>query len=130
MKLPQHIADIALNADGKALATFGEDGINVVPVSSIRIVEGNIWLVNYFMGKTLANILRNPIGALVCWKGYEGYQIRATIAYHTEGSAFSKAVQWIKQTLPERVVRGLLVLEPTAIFDISASRERAGVQIH
>lgn len=129
MKLPKQIADIVLNADGKALATTYKNDINVVPVSSIKIVEGKIWLINYFMNKTLQNLTNNPHVALACWKGLEGYQIQADVAYLTDGDAFTEARQWIAKILPGRIVKGLLVLDPTEIFDISASKERAGVQV-
>lgn len=129
MKLPQKVAEILLKADGKALATSYKDNINVVPVSSIKIVDDKIWLINYFMGKTLQNIIQNPCASLACWKGLEGYQIKASVTYVTDGGDFAKAKEWIAGILPERVVKGLLILEPTEIFDVSASKERAGARL-
>ena len=79
MQLPQHIAEAILSAENKALATEGAHGINVVPVSTLRIVDGKIWLMNYFLGKTLENILMRPHVALACWKGLEGYQIKGAV---------------------------------------------------
>jgi uncharacterized protein len=127
--LPQQVADVLLNADAKALATFSNSDINVVPVSSLKIVDGKIWLINYFLDKTLHNIIENPHASLACWKGFVGYQIKVAVTYLTEGKAFETAKAWIAEILPERTVKGLIVLEPTAIFDISASKERAGVQM-
>lgn len=129
MKLPTQVSDMVLTADSKALATTHNNIVNVVPVSSIKIVDDKIWLINYFMNKTLENITHNPHVALVCWKGLSGYQIKATVSYTTEGNAFNEAVQWIAEILPERTVTGLLILEPTEVFDISAAKERAGVQM-
>lgn len=118
-----------MNADGKALATLYKDSVNVVPVSSIKIVNDKIWLINYFMDKTLRNIIRNPHVSLACWKGLEGYQIQADVAYLIDGDAFTEAKQWVAKILPERIVKGLLILEPTEIFDVSASKERAGTMM-
>lgn len=129
MKLPEQIIDIVLNADGKALATYYKDCVNVIPVSSIKIVEDKIWLINYFLDKTLQNIINNPRASLVCWKGLEGYQIKTRVTYVTGGDAFAEAKQWIAKILPERVVKGLLILEPTEVFDVSASKERAGARV-
>lgn len=129
MGLPQNIIDILLNADGKALATTSDAGINVVPVSTIKIVDGKIWLINYFLGKTLENINRNSSVALACWKGLEGYQIKGKIEYVTYGRDFEQAREWIAEILPERFVKGLLIITPTAVYDVSAAVERAGKQI-
>lgn len=129
MKLSQKVIDIVLNADGKALATHYKDSVNVVPVSSIKIVEDRIWLINYFFAKTLQNIIGNPHASLACWKELEGYQIKAKVTYVTDGDAFNEAKRWIADILPERIVKGLLILEPTEVFDVSASKERAGVRV-
>jgi uncharacterized pyridoxamine 5'-phosphate oxidase family protein len=66
--MEKHIEEFILSAEAKALATYSNDNLNVVPVSSIKIMEGKIWLINYFMDKTLSNILENKSVALVCWR--------------------------------------------------------------
>jgi hypothetical protein len=49
MKLSNTCEALVLQAEGKALATYGKElGINVVPVSSVKVVDGEIVLVNYF----------------------------------------------------------------------------------
>lgn len=111
-----------MSSDSKALATYGTN-INVVPVSSIKVVDGKIWLINYFLDKTLTNILQNPTVSLVCWKKMMGYQIKGTVEYKTDGEDFDTAVIWIKEILPERIVKGLLVLTPTEIHDISPTKD-------
>ena len=65
--MEKHIEEFILQADSKALATHGTKGINVIPVSSLKIIDGDIWLINYFMDKTLENILENKEVSLVCW---------------------------------------------------------------
>ncbi len=127
MKIPEQCIDILLQADGKALATYSpEAGLHVVPVSSIKVVGDTIVLVNYFFGQTLKNLEENPHVSLAAWKGLEGYQIKATAEYKTEGEIFVDVVAWIKETIPSRVVKGVLLLTPTKITDVSADASRAG----
>jgi predicted pyridoxine 5'-phosphate oxidase superfamily flavin-nucleotide-binding protein len=127
MDLPREVAEMLLRADGKALATFFENEVNVVPVSSVRVEDGKIWLINYFLNKTLRNITRNPRGALAFWKGFEGYQVKGTLSYYTEGEAFDTAKRWIAGILPDRIVKGLIILDPEAVFHIAPSKAGATV---
>lgn len=129
MILTENIKKILLNADGKALATFSKDNLNVVPVSSVKVVEDKIWLINYFFNKTIQNIKNNSHVALAFWKGFEGYQIKGEVTYVTEGSMFEEAKTWIAGILPERVVKGLLIVTPDEIFDVSASKDKAGKKV-
>lgn len=120
--MDEQVAQFILNADSKALATYGTQGINVVPVSSIKIVGETIWLVNYFMDKTIINITGQKSVSLVCWKGMAGYQIKGDVDYYSEGLQFDEVVAWIKTILPDRIVKGLLVLTPTEIYDIAPAK--------
>lgn len=122
MEINEITKSFLLNAKSKALATYGPNGINVVPVSSIKIVENEIWLINYFMDKTLQNIKENPEISLVCWLDMMGFQLKGEVEYLENGEKFEEAVKWIKETLPERIVKGLLILKPKEIFDISPSQ--------
>lgn len=128
MKLSEDIIKTILDADAKALATQGNP-VNVVPVSTIKIRDNKIILVNYFMGKTLENIKNNPDVALACWKGLEGCRVRATAEYITEGPLLEEIKVWVKEILPDRTVRGLLILEPKEVYDISATAKDPGIQI-
>ncbi len=121
--MENNVEKFILSADSKALATFSDLGINVVPVSTIKIIDGEIWLVNCFMDKTISNIEKNPIASLVCWRKMMGYQIKGPISYETEGNNFDLAVDWIKSILPERVVKGLIILRPEEIYDISPTKD-------
>ena len=129
MTLENNIIEMVLNAEAKALATCNEKGINVIPVSTVKVMDDQIILVNYFMGKTLENIKSNSEVALACWSGLSGYQIKAQAEYQTEGEIFNDIEKWIADILPERVVKGILVLKPHDIFDVSASTELAGKRI-
>jgi hypothetical protein len=131
MKIPRNVIGVLLNADGKALGTVSHGEINVIPVSTIKLVDNKIWLINYFMGKTVKNILENKQAVLTCWKKLEGYKLKCKAEYISdlENENFIQAKKWISEILPERIVKGLLVLEVTEIFDVSADKESAGKKI-
>ena len=121
--------EMLLQAEGKALATSGADGQpHVVPVSTVRVEDGKIILVNYFMGQTLANLERNAQVALAFWKGLSGYQVKGVASYEVQGERFDLTAAWVKQILPDRVVKGILVIDPVQVFDISAGPE-AGKEV-
>ena len=118
------VVSFLLSATSKALATTSAQGlINVVPVSSIRVVDGRIILVNYFMGKTLDNILAHPEVALVAWKDMIGYQIKGTAHYETSGALFDEVVKWVTETIPGRVVKGIVSITPTELYDIAPGKK-------
>jgi predicted pyridoxine 5'-phosphate oxidase superfamily flavin-nucleotide-binding protein len=119
MKLSNTVTTTIKEAAAKALATNGPRGINVVPVSMVRVTDDAIWLFDFFMEKTVENIESDPEVALTACTDMTGVQIKATNAYYTEGPEFDEGVAWAKEDNPERVVKGVLVLSPTAVYDIS-----------
>jgi predicted pyridoxine 5'-phosphate oxidase superfamily flavin-nucleotide-binding protein len=123
MHIPEICKKYLTAAEGKALATCGDGGVSVVPVSSLKLKDEKIILVNYFFNQSLTNIEQNPKVALAAWVGLEGCRVEAAAEHLTEGEIFDEVVVWIKQTLPERVVKGVLVLSPTAFYNISAGPE-------
>ncbi|MCA9360683.1 pyridoxamine 5'-phosphate oxidase family protein [Candidatus Nomurabacteria bacterium] len=129
MELTEKIVDIIENADGKALATMVPGCLHVVPVSTVKVVNNQILLVNYFMTKTLENILENPKVSLAAWRGLAGYQIKGVVEYVTEGETFDLIVEMVADTLPDRVVKGVLVLTPEEVYDVTATKERPGERI-
>lgn len=129
MKLSTACVDLLITAEAKALATYSsESGVNVVPVSSLRIKDDQIILVNYFFNQTLKNIESNGEVSLVAWKGLVGYQIKANAKHETSGPIFAEVVEWIKETIPGREVKGVLILTPKKYFNISAGSD-AGKEI-
>lgn len=113
------ITQSILTAKSKVLATMGDDGVNAVPVSAVRITDDSIWLFNFYMDKTIKNILKNPRVSLVCWSGGNGYQIKGQVSYEEFGANFKLAEKWIAENHPERTVKGVLILKPEHTFDIS-----------
>lgn len=124
MKLPQEVTQVLLNAEAKAFATSYNSNINVVPVSSVKIVNNKIWLIDYFFNKTCANIKQNPNVALTFWIGLRGFQIKGETTYLTSGELFNEALNWIAKIHPNRNIKGLVIIEATEIFDVSIHNKR------
>lgn len=120
MRLSEECVDVLLDAQAaKALATVGPCGLNVAAVSSIKVVDDTIWLVDYFMDKTRRNLQATQQASLVAWSGLVSYQVRAAVTYHTSGDVFVRARNWVQRIHPTRAVQGVLVLEPAEVFDAS-----------
>jgi predicted pyridoxine 5'-phosphate oxidase superfamily flavin-nucleotide-binding protein len=124
--MDQTIIDQIINADARALATTGPHGVNVIPVSVVAVNDGHIHLYNFFMGKTVENLIAEPTVALTCWKGLAGVQIKATAGYLEEGDVFDAAKEEMLTRFPDRTLSGVIVLTPTVIFDVSADSTKAG----
>lgn len=120
MILTEHICATVRSADAKALATAGTHGVNVVPVSVIDVVEDSIYLYDFFMHKTIENVSSNASVSLAAWSGLQGVQIKADATYVQSGEVFTAAVSVMQERFPERTLRGVLVLKPTAVYDCSA----------
>lgn len=119
MRITPTVKTILESAPAKALATTCLESINVVPVSMIRVNESDIWLFDFFMNKTAHNACASRACALTAWEDMQGIQVKGDIAYITEGELFDESVDWVKTQNPDRIVKGLLIIQPTAIFDIS-----------
>lgn len=116
----EKIHEIIRNAEAKALATTGPAGLNVVPLSMVKVNDDStIWLFNFFMDKTVKNLAAEPFAALTCWSALRGVQIKGDAAYATSGTDFDAAAKWVTSQNPKRVIKGLIALVPTEIYDIS-----------
>jgi predicted pyridoxine 5'-phosphate oxidase superfamily flavin-nucleotide-binding protein len=119
MNITPTVKTILETAPAKAFATTCPDDINVVPVSMIKVNESSIWLFDFFMNKTAQNACASSACALTAWEDMKGIQIKGDVTYVTGGESFDEAVDWVQIQNPDRVVKGLLIIDPTAMFDIS-----------
>jgi len=122
-EIKKHITDFT----AAALATSGAQGINVVPISVVGSGDSDIFLYDFFMNKTRANVQENPKVAFTCWKGFVGIQIKGTVSYETQGDDFDTESAKMKEQFPERTLFGLLRLTPVQVCDVAPGS--AGVQI-
>lgn len=121
--LTANLIEVLKNASAKALATTGPHGINVVPISVIEVSEQEILLFDFFMNKTAENLQVSKTAALTAWSGLTGIQVKAKAAYEKEGERFLSSVVVMKERFPDRVLRGVIVLQPTHIYNVSAGAE-------
>lgn len=120
--MDKHILSFILQAEAKVLATIGVNNVNVVPVSTIRCVEGKIWLFDYFMNKTVVNINDRPQVALTCWSGMQGYQLKGRAQYVRSGEAYETACDIVKELNPDRLLQGLIIIDANEIFSVSPGK--------
>ena len=106
-----------------SFATASKDGTpNVVPVGMIFLGDdGNIWLVDNYLNKTLANLKENPKAAFFIWNRdfKETYQIKGTVTIETSGSDYLKAVSIAhskKETYP---AKNLIKIEITEVYYVT-----------
>lgn len=119
--LTEEILGVLLNAQtSKALATYGPQGINVIPVSTVRVVDNTIFLFDYFFNKTKDNLLHGDSSVMVTfWLGLKAYQIVSEAEYITQGNVFDDMVVWDSKIHPDRIVKGIVAITPIQICDIS-----------
>lgn len=122
VRMEHYVEKILLNADAKALATYHDGNLNVIPVSTVKVVDGNILLVDYFMEKTVQNVQKNESVALVFWKDMKGFQIKGRCDYQTTGRYFDDTVEWAKEAHPDRTVKGILLITPQEVHDIAPDK--------
>lgn len=114
-----------------ALSTSSNDSVpNVVAIASKLILDDNTLLtIDTFHKKTKDNIIQNGKVAIALWKGKEGFQIQGKAKYHSSGDIFEAGKQWILQSKPNKIVKGVIEIKITAIFSINPNYEEAGKKI-
>lgn len=127
MEFTNDVLELLRGAEQKVLATVGVDGPNVIPLSMVEVETTRIYICDCFMDKTVQNIRQHPQVSLAFWKGFDGVQVKGIVAYLTEGDEFERFRTWLTERHPERTLRGVLSVEPTAVYDIAPAR--AGVQV-
>lgn len=108
-KLTEEIKELMAKQGIFSLATASKDGIpNVVPIGMLFARENNcIWIVDNFMGKTLANIKENPIASFYVWnpEAKESYQVKGKVKIVDSGPDYEEAVAIAhkkRETLPAK----------------------------
>lgn len=127
MKLPNELIELMEGSEHRALATVGEDGPNVVPVSMVRFEDDHIVICDCFMGRSAGNIALDDRVAVAFWKGFAGMQVKGRVEYLQAGEVFDRAAMRLKETHPDRVLKGVLIMKPEAVYDLSPLN--AGVKL-
>jgi predicted pyridoxine 5'-phosphate oxidase superfamily flavin-nucleotide-binding protein len=82
--------------------------------------------IDTFHNKTKENIIQTGNVAIAMWKGKEGYQIKGKAKYHSKGKVFEEGQEWILQSKPNKIVKGVIEITITDIFSITPDYEEAG----
>lgn len=99
-------------------ATASKDGIpNVVPIGFLlEGKDGNIWVVDNYMEKTLKNVRENPKASFYIWEqGFkESYQVKCSVKVEDSGEDYEFAVDLAhkkRETFPAKTLLKLTVDE-------------------
>lgn len=131
MQIPSNIKTIFEKTAFMALSTADKNGVpNVAVIASKRIIaDDTILTIDTFHNKTLSNIKENDLIALALWQGKESYQIKGKATYHTSGDVFETGKNWILESKPNKIVKGVIEIKVTEIFYLTPSYELAGKSI-
>jgi len=114
-----------------ALSTVDEKGIpNVSAIASKKIIdEKTIMTIDTFHNKTLENIKQNGNVALAMWKDSVGYQVKGKAKHYTEGKIFEEGKEWILRLKPQKVVKGVIIIEITDVYYLTPNYSLAGTKL-
>ena len=106
-----------------SFATASKDGTpNVVPVGMIFLGDdGNIWLVDNYLNKTLANLKENPKAAFFVWNRdfKESYQIKGTVTIENSGSDYLRAVSIANSKKETYPAKNLIKMKVEEVFYVT-----------
>jgi hypothetical protein len=104
------------------VATVDDAGMpNAVPVASIAIKDPQTILIgDNFFKKTAENAKKSNCYVVVTsWVGAEGYQVKGTGNYVTEGSDYETIKRAIKAMNPNLPAKGCIVMNVTGVYDVA-----------
>lgn len=125
MQLPNEVLEVIKSAENKVLATMGEDGPNVIPLSMVIVDGDDIIVCDCFMDKTARNLSNDSRAAMAFWKGFVGVQIKGHISYEKSGEHFDRYTEWLREKHADRTLRGVLVMSSEEVFDLAPSNAGA-----
>jgi len=104
-----------------ALATSSKEGVpNVVPIGFLWVEnEREIWIVDNYLNKTLANIKENPVAAVyaIGADGHTCVQVKGACRYYTSGPDYDKIFQMAKTKNEKYPAKGLVKIIVTDLYD-------------
>lgn len=125
MQLPAEIIKTIEEAENKVLATIGEDGPNVIPLSMVVVDGDDIIVCDCFMDKTVKNLSKDTRAAMSFWTGFVGVQLKGHISYETTGEHYDRYTKWLEGKHPDRTLRGVLVMTAEHVYDLAPSNAGA-----
>jgi hypothetical protein len=130
MKIPEKVKNIFNNEPVHQLATSSKNGIPNISNAGAKYLlnDETIIIIDNYMDKTLANILENPLVAILVRSGKESYQIKGRCSYLSSGSLYEDAKKWMKSVGEKYPAKGALKIEIEEIYN-SNSGSGAGEKI-
>lgn len=132
MKIPKYVAEAFDAEKNLYFGTSSKCGIpNVVIIGSRKIVSNDtIWVIDTYFGKTMKNILENPNVTICVHHGREAaFQIKGKATHITKGKEFEEARDWILKYKPKKIVKGLVKIKVTEIYNLTPGYDTAGKKI-
>lgn len=131
MKITQEVKEFFKQVPVMAISTVDKNGVpNVAAIASKKVIDDNtILTIDTFHNKTIENIKQNKNVALAMWKDSEGYQIKGKATLYTEGEIFEKGKKWILELKPQKIVKGVMVIEVTDVFYLTPNYNLAGKKL-
>lgn len=105
-----------------ALATSSKAGVpNVVPIGFLWVAnDEEIWVIDNYLNKTLANIRENPVAAVYAMGGESGketVQVKGKCCYVEKGTDYDSAVAMAHKINPGYPAKGLVKIKVSCAFD-------------
>jgi len=123
MIIPNVVKNLFEKQDLVAFGTADKKATpNVVAIFWKKIPDDEtILLIDNFMKMTKENILENNKVCISFWDSEteEGYKIKGTDAYHTEGPIFEEGKKVIQSKKPERIPKGVVEINVTGVYMIT-----------
>lgn len=105
------------------MATSSKQGIpNVVPIGFLWVENGEIYVVDNYLNKTLANIRENPVAAVYALGGKDGkecIQVKGKAVYEDSGPLYEAARAKAKAKNDKYPAKGLLRIIPEHVYNTS-----------
>ena len=109
-----------LKANPWSVATTNDEEVNVVPVGFKNVTpDGKLIIGDIMMDTTIKNIQANGKVSISAFdpKSSEGYQVKGTAEYQTEGPVLEKLNETAKKIFPYPVVvKGAVVITPAKVI--------------
>ena len=111
-----------------SLATADKKGIpNVVPIGFLWIAnDEEIWVVDNYLNKTLANIKTNPVAAVYAMGGENGkdcIQVKGKCVYEDSGKDYEAAKEMAHSVNPNYPAKGLVKIKVSCAFNTTPGPE-------
>ena len=118
VKLTEEMKESMKAAKTIFLATCSKAGVpNVVPMTTYKFMDDETMLLaDNYMQKSLMNMKENPRIAFSYWGEKGGFQIKGSVALHTDDQIYKDMVAWVKGMKPTLNPKTAIVMKITDVY--------------